>query len=559
MAKGIYISPTEFVSFAEPRKSMTEEIATRQRSLSFYNLSLYLPNPDPILKKNGQDISVYRDLLADDRVWGSSTSRKAGVLSLEWEIDRGKKGISKRRQTTIIKELFQRLDVHRIMEQILDAEQYGFQPLEVLWENRGGLLLPRDVVAKPQEWFVFGSVANDLRFRSRDRWIEGEESAPHTYLCPTHYGSYRNPYGEALLARCFWPTTFKKGGWRFWVQFAEKYGQAFAVGKIRRGATPAEMDDLADKLEAMVQDAIAVIYDDSSVEIMSDEGKGASSELFRSIISEANSAISTVQLGHAGAGESTPGKLGGEVGAMEVRKDLVDSGKKLVCATMNQLIGWINELNWQAPDMPVFGLWEEEEVDLPQAERDDKLSGALTASGLKLTRDYYLRQYNLDDNDIEVAAKPVEKPEVPLAAPASIAFAEQHRCPHCSSFAEGDPDVVDGLVEQARDQADTSDLVGSIYNIIAGARTLEVAATQLKNLRPDLLDIKAVAAAIAKACIIARLTGRTEVLDEVSSSSLEPQTSNLTFAEPLPFDNAIAFFRQKLNITSESWTDLWQG
>lgn len=64
MAKqGIYVSPTEFVSFAEARRgnSLSEQIATRERSTDM-SFGFLLPNPDPILKRQGKDISVYRDM-----------------------------------------------------------------------------------------------------------------------------------------------------------------------------------------------------------------------------------------------------------------------------------------------------------------------------------------------------------------------------------------------------------------------------------------------------------------------------------------------------------------
>lgn len=402
MKNGIYINEKDFVRFAEPKASMTTEIATRSRSIDFYGLSTYLPNPDPVLKKQGKDIAVYRDLLVDDRIAGSWGNRKAATLSLEWELDRGEKGKEKNRQTAIIQELLEGLDTHRIMAEIIEARLFGYQPMEILWEKRDGLLLPRDVVAKPQEWFLFAA-DNTLRFRSREGGLQGEELRPLSVLCPVSEGSYRNPYGQAMLASCFWPVTFKKGGWRFWVTFAEKYGQAFAVGKIRRGATKEEMEELADMLDRMVQDAIAVIYDDSSVELTSVDAKGASADLFQRIIAEANTAITTAILGHAGAGQSTAGKLGSESAAVEVREDFKDGDKKLVCQTMNQLIRWIGQLNWGNADLPRFELWEEEDVDTAQAERDDKLSAAMEKSGLKLSKGYYIRTYNLEDGDVEEA------------------------------------------------------------------------------------------------------------------------------------------------------------
>jgi phage gp29-like protein len=70
---------------------------------------------------------------------------------------------------------------------------------------------------------------------------------------------------------------------------------------------------------------------------------------------------------------------------------------------MNQLIIWIDELNFQSGNPPTFSLYKEEDVDLTLAERDDKLTTAMEKSGLSLTRTYYKKNYSLDDEDIEDA------------------------------------------------------------------------------------------------------------------------------------------------------------
>ena len=68
---------------------LSDHFATRSRSLDFTAFGLLLPNPDPILKAQGRDIEVYRDLRTDALVGGSIRRRKSAVKSLEWGIDRG--------------------------------------------------------------------------------------------------------------------------------------------------------------------------------------------------------------------------------------------------------------------------------------------------------------------------------------------------------------------------------------------------------------------------------------------------------------------------------------
>ena len=88
-----------------------------------------------------------------------------------------------------------------------------------MWENQNGLLLPVAVVGKPQEWFVFDE-ENRLMLRTKDN-RNGDLVPEKKFLLATQQADYMNPYGRADLAMCFWAATFKKGGFKFWLEFME--------------------------------------------------------------------------------------------------------------------------------------------------------------------------------------------------------------------------------------------------------------------------------------------------------------------------------------------------
>ena len=212
-----------------------QEIASRQNSLDWGGLIAFLPNPDPVLLKIGRDMTVYQDILFDSHLTAVISSRKAGVKSMLWEIDRGK---SKSRQAKVIEMVFKKkLDIPRIMNDSLDYFLYGLAPLEVMWDrpNDQGLILPFEVMGKPPEWFMYDG-NNVIKFRSKNRSIDGEPIPPRKMLVPRHNPSYKNPYGQSLLSVAYWPVIFKLGGWKFWVKFTEKYGSPYAIGKAPRAA-----------------------------------------------------------------------------------------------------------------------------------------------------------------------------------------------------------------------------------------------------------------------------------------------------------------------------------
>ena len=378
---------------ANTKKSLSDEIATRQRSLNFYSLCNILPDPDIVLRKQGKDIKIYRELLCDPHVTACVQSRKAGVLSLEWEIARG---INKDKNIELLSNLLKKLDIYKLINDILDSVLWGFQPIEVIWEKSGNLILPTELKAKPTDWFCYDA-DNNLRFKTKQNYF-GELLPPKKFLCPQYNASYDNPYGDRILSKVFWQVVFKKGGLKFWTIFTEKYGMPHIIGKHPRGASQEETNALADMLERMVQDAIAVIPDDSSVELK-EANKSSSAEIYEKLIDKMNAEISKAIIGQTLTTEiGNTGSYAASNTHFQVRQDIIDSDKRLVEKTINQLLRWIYELNFSTEIVPEFELYEEEDIDLDLAQRDKTLS----ESGVKFTKKYFIKNYGLDEEDFDI-------------------------------------------------------------------------------------------------------------------------------------------------------------
>lgn len=492
--RGIYVSPTEFVQFAEPRVSskLSDHIATRERSPDFSALGMYLPNPDPILKRQGKDISVYRDLRSDAHVGGCIRRRKAAVKALEFRINRGK---ASAKMTRLCTDVMQSLDTDRLLNEITDAVLYGWQPLEVMWQRRNGATMPVDLVGKPPDWFTFDTEAQ-MRFRSRQSPLFGEELEPRKFLLARQEASYANPYGHADLSMCFWPTTFKRGGLKFWVTFAEKFGTDWVVGKAPRNTPGPEVDKLLDQLEAMVQDAVAVIPDDSSVEIMAPANKGATAELYERLLMFCRSEVSIALLGQNQSTEASSTHASATAG-LEVASSLRDGDARLVNAAINQLFRWMTDLNEgeEAP-APKFELFEEEDVNEKQAKRDE----TLTRAGVKFTPAYWKRVYKLEEGDLQAAPLQVT---LPPAAPPGAAFADQ--------VPEGFSQAM-GQLAPAGDKivADWVDTIQVLVNQRLDPEQLQAALLELYS---DLSVVQLVDL-LAMAFELAELAGREQVVRE---------------------------------------------
>ena len=402
---GLWVSPTEFLSFAEAKRNtrLNHHIATRGRTETGSVSGAHLPNPDPTLKAQGKDITVYRDLRSSALVGGNIRRRKAAVLSLERGLKRGEAPPNVER---FITDWLADLDLDRIIREVLDAPLFGYQPIELMWQPLGLHQVPHDLLGKPAEWFFYDK-DNALRFRAKDAGQDGEQCDPRRFIVARQDATYANPYGFPDLSMCFWPATFMKGGLKFWVQFTEKYGSPWVIGKHPRGATDGETELLLNSLEAMVQDAVAAIPDDASVQIIEAAGKAGSAEVYRQLLEYCRSEINVAMLGQNQTTEKDSNHASATAGA-EVTKDIRDGDAAIVATALNACIRQVVDINFGTDVVaPLYALWQQEEIDKSLAQRDK----ALTDSGVKFTNAYWQRTYNLQDGDLQDAPTTTDSPE----------------------------------------------------------------------------------------------------------------------------------------------------
>ena len=275
------------------------------------------------------------------------------------------------------------------------------------------------------------------------------------------------------------------------MQFSEKYGTPWLVGKHPRSTPIHETDAFLEQLGEMIQDAVAVIPDDSSVEIVEASGKGGSADVFERLLMFCRSEVNIALLGQNQSSEANSTRASAQAG-LEVTRDIRDSDKGIVEATFNQLIRWAHDLNFGNGAAPTFQMWEQKEVDEVQAKRDKMLS----ESGAKFTNAYFIRAYDLQEGDL--AAEP-------LAGTVSADPA----------FAEGDDtfpdqDALDAALERlAGDklQVQAAALVRPVIQLINDSADYAEAMEKLATLYPK-LDTKALEEALTRAMFVAELWGR---------------------------------------------------
>ncbi|HFC8478442.1 TPA: DUF935 family protein [Neisseria subflava] len=224
-------------------QDLSAHLAVSRQFFSGFNG--WLPNPDPVLRKMGRQISVYRELMRDPLVGSLVRRRKAAVARLEWRLEGDD---TPKNVRDFIDSWLAETDVYRLIKDVLNAVFYGYQPIELIWRTDSAWL-PDKIIAKPQEWFAFND-EGELRYIQNG--LTDTVPPPYKFLCPTHEADYLNPYGLGDLGLVFWLVTFKRGGLKFWMQFTEKYGAPWLIGKEPRSNTPQDTDKLLDALEALI-------------------------------------------------------------------------------------------------------------------------------------------------------------------------------------------------------------------------------------------------------------------------------------------------------------------
>lgn len=398
--QGLYLSNGTFLRF--DAESLTTEIATRQNagaSLSDMGYWLsQLPDPDPVLRKRGDDAAILTELSADDQVTTAILSRKNRVLNSPYFSHRAgaPEGESATPQAELLyqrlAEDLERTNIRTIISGILDAPFYGMTPLELLWEYGDGWWHLKDVIPRPYHWFAYDN-QNKPFFRG-EHGLACTEPAPlpsAKFVFATHHGTYDNPYGLRLLSRCLWPVAFKKGGLQFYAKFVERHGIPWVVGKAPSRASAKEKQKMAADLARMVQNCVAALSAGSEIEFLSaTSGQDLIHERF---LSRQDKSISKLLMGQTLTVEME-GRNNSQAAATthdEVAEGLADSDKAMVADAFNEIAWTYTQINMGNNVYAPLFAYEEPEDLITRAALDEKLYSI----GVEFTAEHFTEHYNL--------------------------------------------------------------------------------------------------------------------------------------------------------------------
>ncbi len=383
--------------YSNARKLLTSEIAIT-KILSFLAI---VNDPDEILSQAGIRRHQLRKLELDDEVAQCKDTRVEAVVATPWRIEPNQTRVGKW-ITNVIED-----HIEDMKRGVMDARFYGYSVQEIICkEVPKGIGIER-LALKPMEWFA-PQRDGSLRFFPDDGsgGIEGIAVDSVKFLVSRCNPSYRNPYGEALLSKLWFPVTWRMEGWGMWLQFLETFGEPIVLGQM----TDYEAFVTAMKAQG-IRSTIAwkSVSETDKVTTINASTPGEFDRLEQAILRRIQKLILGQTL------TSDIGSSGSYAAAAihnEVRNDKRRADIRMVQQIGQQLVNTLCMINGIS-DQLKFIMADDSGLELGRAQRDAVLSPVLAASGFKLSKEYYLRNYDYKDEDIDETDNEVSDPPLP--------------------------------------------------------------------------------------------------------------------------------------------------
>ena len=366
------------------RKLLQSEIAI-DRMLSFITT---IPDPDELLQKAGIKRYQLRQLELDDEISQCKDTRVEAVVATPWRLEPNQHRVGKF-LTSVIEP-----HIENMKRGVLEARFYGYSVMEIIYKQvEKGIGLDR-LSLKPLEWFQ-PQRDGSLKFFPNDGsgGTEGLDCDPFKFLLTVCNGSYRNPFGESLLSRLYFPVTWRREGWSLWLGFLETFGEPIILGQVR---------NYKDFVEAMKEQGVRStvawesIDGEDKVQPITASTPGEFDRLEAAILRRIQKLI---------LGQTLTSDVGSNgsyaVAAIhnEVRNDKRRADMRMVQSTGQQLVNNLAMINGLEP--PKFIMADDSGLEMSRAQRDSILSPVLASSGFQFTQKYFLDRYDIETADLQ--------------------------------------------------------------------------------------------------------------------------------------------------------------
>jgi len=497
LESGLVLTETQFAEMTAGRPEL-KEIATighgRDITRGYVDaMPLLTPQDAVLLARGGGDHKIYEEIARDDQVKAVFEQRRLAVVAREYEVTPGDTDARAEEAAAFLSDQLERARWDRVTDKMLWGVFYGYAVGECLWNRDGNRIVLDAIKVRKQRRFAFDPDMS-LRLKTLARPFGEELPARKFWTFSCGADNDDEPYGLGLAHWLYWPVFFKRNGIKFWLMFLEKFGQPTAKGTYPSSAQHSERQKLLQALNAISTDTGIIVPDGMEIELIEAARSGTAD--YQAMVDGMNAAISKVVLGHTGSSDATPGRLGGEDNAQDVRQDLIKADADLVCESFNQTVAvWLTEWNF-GPDVAPPSVWRkvEEPEDLDKlAERDERLVRIGFRPTMERVTDVYGPDY-----------EPVSDETPPTASGLAPEFAEGALS---RDVVDRQSDQFDRVSEEGFDQ-----IMEPVRRLIASAQDLEEIRDGLLVLYGD-MDEAPFATVLQQALAAAHLAGRDDVIE----------------------------------------------
>lgn len=504
----VFLAPNEPTA---PSSPPTGQIATADFN-GFYGIPGQLAaNTDEVLALYSDgSFDLYRAILSDPQAHSAFQQRRRAVVQRPWKVDAGADDATAKKAADALRDQINALDWDGITNKMLYGVWYGYSVGELVYQPDGGLWAIADIIVPKREAFKF-TQEGELRYLPSNAALQGVPVPPRKFWTfrsgDEHSFEF---YGKGLAHFCYWPWFYKRGGWRYWSRYLEKYSAPTAIGKYpehlaqdQSAEARAAKNALLAAVRAVHVDAGIITSKETEIELLESARSGADYQAFKN---ENDLDLTKVILSQTMTTEDGSSRSQSET-HKEVRDEVVRGDSDLLTGSFNrQAARWWTDFNF-GPDVaaPVVYREMEDPEDVDDIATRDK---TLFDMGYRRTEESFREVYGDGYERKEEEPPELVDPNAPdgQRAPRNPAFA-----------AEVDGDAIDRIVAALTESgaAVFAEIAAEARDAVAGAATLDAARIALLDVLERLPTDK-LGEVLGRAGIAARAAAQAGVEDAVA-------------------------------------------
>ena len=391
-----------------------------------------LPNPDITLQKEHANISIYKRLLYDSRVWSCIKKLLFYLNNFSARVVTFENDSVASEQATFFEDMFENSNFREQFDfGAILTKFFGYTVTELIFEPKETSLSVKSVSVLPHEWFAFDLLGNLIyypkdtthyelvkvfnpppkeflaqkeaymeKFKAYQQKLREDSIYSHRLLVCRNNPSLQNPYGEGDASRLFYEILYRNMAKKFRAFNAEKFGVPTLLLETNFETSSEEGQIKARQLTNLITEYMGkgIIVKPIGTSVVPLVGVPTESRtLFDVQIADADQIIQDIILMQSGAQDL---QAVGARAAVEVFEEsafkAVWACKRTIEYAANAIMKTVAQINgWQLKCY--YELYNEREFEpLDELELDKSL---MDVSGLRFKKKYFIDKYSRSVND----------------------------------------------------------------------------------------------------------------------------------------------------------------